>query len=60
MSVADVCALLEAHGWTGHHSTTGSHIVFKKRGEFPITVATVQGRWVKATYLDDIRKRLGL
>lgn len=56
---ADVEALLEAFGWSKGREK-GSHVIFTKVGERPITVPKDGGRWVKRTYLDLLCERLGL
>jgi predicted RNA binding protein YcfA (HicA-like mRNA interferase family) len=56
---SDVQALLVALGWRLDREK-GSHVVFVKDGEFPITVPKAGGRWVKRVYLDQIAERLGL
>jgi predicted RNA binding protein YcfA (HicA-like mRNA interferase family) len=55
----DVAGILNDHGWLLHREQ-GSHVVFTKPGEYPITVPKVSGRRVKRTYLRMIIERLGL
>lgn len=55
----DVQALLRAFGWTLDRET-GSHVIFVKPGEFPISVPKQHGRKVKRHYLDELCERLGL
>lgn len=55
----DVRRLLEAFGWELSRES-GSHVIFVKEGERPITVPRVGGRKVKRAYLDRICERLGL
>lgn len=56
---ADVALLLQEFGWE-MRSQKGSHCVFVKPGETPITVVRDRGRRVKRGYLDRICERLGL
>jgi predicted RNA binding protein YcfA (HicA-like mRNA interferase family) len=55
----DVTGVLTDHGWRLDRER-GSHAVFTKPGEYPITVPKVGGRRVKRTYLRLIIERLGL
>jgi predicted RNA binding protein YcfA (HicA-like mRNA interferase family) len=59
MRFEDVRAILEVHGFTLTQSK-GSHNRFSKTGEQPIDVPSVNGRFVKRTYLKLIAKRLSL
>ncbi len=56
---SDVRALLEEFGYEQARQS-GSHVVFRRRGEHRITVPLVQGRRVKRRYLEEIIRRLGL
>ena len=56
---SDVQALLRHFGWTRDRET-GSHVIFVKPGEYPISVPKKHGRTVKRHYLDELCKRLGL
>ncbi len=56
---AEVRALLEALGWVLDRER-GSHVVFKKAGEYPIIFPKQGGRKVKREYLAHICERLGL
>ena len=55
----DVRNLLERFDWKLDRQS-GSHVLFVKAGERPISVPLVSGRKVKRTYLDQICERLGL
>jgi predicted RNA binding protein YcfA (HicA-like mRNA interferase family) len=55
----DVQALLQFFDWTLEHEI-GSHSIFKKPGEYPITVPKKHGRKVKRHYWDELCVRLGL
>lgn len=55
----DVRRLLADFGWTLDRER-GSHAVFVKLGEDPITVPRVGGRKVKRTYIVQVIIRLGL
>jgi predicted RNA binding protein YcfA (HicA-like mRNA interferase family) len=57
-SFVDVRSLLEDFGWA-RNRTSGSHVTFTKRGDYPIVVI-VHDKRVKRGYLDDICDRLGL
>jgi predicted RNA binding protein YcfA (HicA-like mRNA interferase family) len=59
MRFEDVRAILEDKGFMPSQSK-GSHNRFSKAGEQPIDVPTVNGRFVKRTYLQLIAKRLKL
>jgi predicted RNA binding protein YcfA (HicA-like mRNA interferase family) len=56
---SDVQALLEEFGWTLARER-GSHVIFSKPGERPITIPRAGGRKVKRAYLDLICAHLGL
>lgn len=56
-ALADVERLLAGHGWQRTQGK-GSHLVFKKPGLRPITIATLHGRRVKRVYVVDVLKRL--
>ena len=58
-SFADVHALMKDFGWRIDREK-GSHVVFVKDGERPITIPKVGGRMVKGIYLDKICIHLGL
>jgi predicted RNA binding protein YcfA (HicA-like mRNA interferase family) len=58
-SFDDVARLVEHHGWTKARQR-GSHVVYDKQGEPPISFALVKGRRVKSVYVTDILKRLGI
>jgi len=58
-SFDDVMLLLLEFGWE-MRGQQGSHCVFVKPGEYPITVPLLKGRKVKRRYLDVICERLGL
>ncbi|MBA3947547.1 MAG: type II toxin-antitoxin system HicA family toxin [Herpetosiphonaceae bacterium] len=55
----DVSALLEEFGWILDRER-GSHTIFIKSGEFPITIPKHGGRKVKRIYLDKICELLKL
>lgn len=50
---------MEVHGWRSR-GEEGSHCVFEKPGEYPITFLKKGGQTVKRRYLDMICERLGL
>lgn len=56
---ADVRAVLEMFGWELAR-TRGSHNIFTKPGQWPITIPVDGGKKVKKHYLDDVCKKLGL
>jgi predicted RNA binding protein YcfA (HicA-like mRNA interferase family) len=56
---SDVHRLLERFGWTVAKER-GSHLTYKKPGEFPLVVIKSGGRKVKREYLDRVSVRLGL
>lgn len=51
--------VLEAYDWTAPRET-GSHVVFVKQGQFPLSVPKVGGRRVKRTDIVLVLERLGL
>ena len=55
----DVDTLMKAFGWTIGRER-GSHVIFVKPGERPITVPKLGGKRVKRVYLDQLCERLGL
>ena len=58
---ADVEKLLEAFGWQPQQpGRGGSHVIFRKAGEYPIAVPKKGGRKVIRVYLEQICERLGL
>jgi predicted RNA binding protein YcfA (HicA-like mRNA interferase family) len=59
MRFEDVAAILEHYGFT-RRSGKGSHNRFSKAGEQPFDIPSVNGKFVKRTYLQQIAKRLGL
>ncbi|MGE5619721.1 MAG: type II toxin-antitoxin system HicA family toxin [Sphingomonadaceae bacterium] len=60
MTCRDVCSLLQGFGWTQRPQKGTSHLVFTKKGELPVTVPLIKGRWVRDVYLAEIRKHLRL
>ena len=55
----DVVALLQECGWTFDRQR-GSHMIFVKPGETPLSVPLVSGRRVKRIYLKKICELLDL
>lgn len=59
MRFEDVEAILEHYGYT-KMSSKGSHNRFRKSGTQPFDIPSVNGRFVKRAYLQQIVVRLGL
>jgi predicted RNA binding protein YcfA (HicA-like mRNA interferase family) len=58
-SFSDVRKLLEAYGWVIANQD-GSHVTFKKKGEYPLVIVQESGRRVKRGYVELLLERLGL
>jgi predicted RNA binding protein YcfA (HicA-like mRNA interferase family) len=56
---ADVERVLRAYGWQLDRER-GSHAAFVKAGEPVLVIPKVNGRQVKAVYIREVLKRLGL
>ena len=59
MRFSEIRRLVEMHGWEMAKPKGSSHFVFKKAGQFPITIP-VHNERVEDVYIDQICKRLGL
>jgi len=60
VSFSDVVSVLVAFGYEERNSGSGSHRVFTKPGQLPVTVPTVKGRNVKGHYIQRIVELLEL
>lgn len=56
ISFRDIRSLLQSHGWVLER-IKGSHHVFTKQGEWPISIPVHRGR-VKQVYVREIKKKL--
>lgn len=58
--IEDAHWVLTEFGWTRRSNAGGSHVVYEKPGETPITVPVKGGQKVKRRYIDMICVRLHL
>lgn len=56
---SEVRRILEYFGYT-EDRRSGSHVIFTKKGEYPISVPLVGGKKVKRTYITEIIRLLDL